>query len=46
VIPGDQLILTVTLKRNMRGIWMFDGKAMVGDDVVAEAELMCSAQDN
>ena len=45
VVPGDQLKLTVTLKRNMRGIWMYEGKAMVDDTVVAEAELMCSAQD-
>jgi 3-hydroxyacyl-[acyl-carrier-protein] dehydratase len=45
VMPGDQLHLQVTLKRNMRGIWMFDGKALVDGKVVAEAELMCSAQD-
>jgi 3-hydroxyacyl-[acyl-carrier-protein] dehydratase len=45
VVPGDQLQLKVTLKRNMRGIWMYEGKATVNDTVVAEAELMCSAQD-
>lgn len=45
VVPGDQLTLTVKLKRNMRGIWMYEGKALVDDEVVAEAELMCSAQD-
>ena len=45
VIPGDQLMLDVILKRNMRGIWMFTGKATVDGEVVAEAELMCSAQD-
>lgn len=45
VLPGDQLILKVTLKRNMRGIWMYQGKATVNDNVVAEADLMCSAQD-
>lgn len=45
VVPGDQLILTVTLKRNMRGIWMYRGQASVDGAVVAEAELMCSAQD-
>lgn len=45
VLPGDQLILNVKLKRNMRGIWMYEGKAMVEGKVVAEAELMCSAQD-
>lgn len=45
VMPGDQLHLQVNLKRNMRGIWMFEGKALVDGKVVAEAELMCSAQD-
>jgi len=45
VVPGDQLILNVLLKRNMRGIGMFECKALVDGTVVAEAELMCSAQD-
>ncbi len=45
VIPGDQLLLTVTLMRNMRGIGMYQCKASVNDEVVAEAEMMCSAQD-
>lgn len=45
VLPGDQLHLKVTLKRNMRGISMFEGKALVEGKIVAEAELMCSAQD-
>lgn len=45
VVPGDQLILNVTLTRNMRGIWMYKGLATVDGEVVAEAELMCSAQD-
>jgi 3-hydroxyacyl-[acyl-carrier-protein] dehydratase len=45
VLPGDQLHLQVSLKRNMRGILMFEGKALVEGKVVAEAELMCSAQD-
>ncbi|MBL4762997.1 MAG: 3-hydroxyacyl-ACP dehydratase FabZ [Gammaproteobacteria bacterium] len=45
VEPGDQLILDVTLKRVMRGMWMFDCIATVDDEVVATADLMCSAQD-
>ena len=45
VVPGDQLILNVLLKRSMRGIDMFECKALVDGTVVAEAELMCSAQD-
>jgi 3-hydroxyacyl-[acyl-carrier-protein] dehydratase len=45
VIPGDQLILNVRLKRNMRGIGVFECKALVDGAVVAEAEMMCSAQE-
>ena len=45
VVPGDQLQLQITLKRNMRGIGIFACKALVDDAVVAEAEMMCSAQD-
>ena len=45
VLPGDQLKLQVSLKRNMRGIGMFDCKALVDDEVVAEAEMMCSEQE-
>jgi len=45
VIPGDQLILNVRLKRNMRGIGIFECKALVDGAVVAEAEMMCSAQE-
>jgi 3-hydroxyacyl-[acyl-carrier-protein] dehydratase len=45
VVPGDQLILNVRLKRNMRGIGVYQCSALVDGTVVAEAELMCSAQD-
>ena len=45
VIPGDQLVLNITLKRNMRGIGMYQCEARINGDVVAEAEMMCSAQD-
>ena len=45
VLPGDQLKLQVILKRNMRGIGMFDCKALVNDEVVAEAQMMCSEQE-
>lgn len=45
VVPGDQLQLQITLKRSMRGIGIFACKALVDDAVVAEAEMMCSAQD-
>jgi len=45
VVPGDQLLLNVSLKRNMRGIGVYQCRALVGDNVVAEAEIMCSVQD-
>ena len=45
VLPGDQLQLEILLKRTMRGIGMFDCKALVDGKVVAEAEMMCSSQD-
>ena len=45
VVPGDQLMQNVTVKRTMRGIWIYKGVATVEGSVVAEAELMCSAQD-
>lgn len=45
VVPGDQLILKVDLKRNVRGIAFYKAVAEVDGKTVAEAELMCSAQD-
>lgn len=45
VVPGDQLVLNIDMKRNMRGIGMYRCEALVDGEVVAEAEMMCSAQD-
>ncbi|MFN7695360.1 MAG: 3-hydroxyacyl-ACP dehydratase FabZ [Burkholderiales bacterium] len=42
VEPGDQLILDVELTRSKAGIYKFAGKAWVGTDLAAEAELMCT----
>jgi 3-hydroxyacyl-[acyl-carrier-protein] dehydratase len=42
VEPGDQLILDVTLDRAKAGIFKFTAKAWVGDQLAAEAELMCT----
>ena len=44
VEPGDQLILTATLERTMRGIWKFSAVALVGDTEVAAAELMVAPE--
>jgi UDP-N-acetylglucosamine acyltransferase len=40
VVPGDRLTLKVTLGRRRAGIVRADAVASVGDDVVAEAELV------
>lgn len=42
VEPGDQLILEVKLKRNLRGLVQFTSLAKVDGKVVAEADLMCT----
>jgi 3-hydroxyacyl-[acyl-carrier-protein] dehydratase len=42
VEPGDQLILDVTLARSKAGIFKFTAKGLVDDEVVVEAELMCT----
>jgi 3-hydroxyacyl-[acyl-carrier-protein] dehydratase len=44
VEPGDQLILTATLERTMRGIWKFSAIAFVGETEVASAELMVAPE--
>lgn len=45
VEPGDQLILSVEVKKTVRGVWKFDGEATVDGKVVASAELMCAERD-
>lgn len=42
VVPGDQLRLEVTLERASRGIGKYRGQAFVGDELAAEANLMCA----
>ena len=42
VEPGDQLILEVELDRQKAGIFKFRGKAFVGAELAAEADLMCT----
>jgi 3-hydroxyacyl-[acyl-carrier-protein] dehydratase len=44
VVPGDQLILTARLERQMRGIWKFSTVAYVGDDEVTSAEMMVAPE--
>jgi len=40
VEPGDQLTLSATLERTLRGIWKMSAVASVGDAEAAAAELM------
>ena len=42
VMPGDQLILEVSIVRSVRSVVKYSGKAYVGDVRVAEAELLCT----
>ena len=42
VEPGDQLMLHATLIRSKAGIGKFSARAMVGDALAVEAELMCT----
>ena len=44
VVPGDQLIIKATLLRSMRGLYKFKGTAEVNNQLVAEAELMCTVK--
>ena len=42
VMPGDQLLLDVTIERSVRSVVKYAGKAYVGESLVAEAELLCT----
>lgn len=44
VEPGDQLILSATLQRQMRGIWKFGAVATVAGEEVASCELMVAPE--
>lgn len=45
VVPGDQLRLEAKITKHMRGIWKFEARAMVGEQLACEAELMCTLRD-
>jgi 3-hydroxymyristoyl/3-hydroxydecanoyl-(acyl carrier protein) dehydratase len=40
VIPGDQIKLVLEVVKHRREIWVFEGKAYVDNDIVAEARIM------
>lgn len=45
VVPGDQLMLEVSVLRKKAGIWKFDCKAKVDGELAASAELMCAEKE-
>jgi len=42
VEPGDQLRLRSSIKRRMRGMWMYECEAHVAEEMAASASLMCA----
>ncbi|MDE3021122.1 MAG: 3-hydroxyacyl-ACP dehydratase FabZ [Pseudomonadota bacterium] len=42
VTAGDVLKLSVIINRQVRGVWKYTAQALVENQVVAEAELMCT----
>ena len=45
VEPGDQLILKVDYIKRMRGIWKFKGEALVDNELVCAADIMCAERE-
>ena len=41
-VPGDQLILSSRVITNKKGIWKFDCKATVEEELVAQATILCA----
>lgn len=40
VVPGDRLMLSITVEKQRRELWKFKGQACVDDKVACEAEFM------
>lgn len=40
VVPGDQMFVDIELARTRRGIWKFDCRALVQDNLCCSAEVM------
>jgi 3-hydroxyacyl-[acyl-carrier-protein] dehydratase len=45
VVPGDQLILEATIITNKRGIYKFESRASVGDELVGTMTIMCAERE-
>jgi beta-hydroxyacyl-ACP dehydratase FabZ len=46
VLPGDQLMLNVTITAHKGPVWKMHGEARVGDAIVAEADLTATIREN
>ena len=44
VVPGDQLVLEISLINQRRNFWVFEGKASVDDKLAAQAEIKLMLQ--
>lgn len=42
VVPGDQILFDVRIIKSRRGIWSFQASASVNEQLVCEAEIMCT----
>ncbi|MDK2778053.1 MAG: 3-hydroxyacyl-ACP dehydratase FabZ [Pseudomonadota bacterium] len=45
IVPGDQVILEARFLSGRRGIWKFDCRALVDDEVVCMAEITCAERE-
>jgi len=46
VVPGDQIVVTVSIIKEKRGIWVFDCKAKVDGETTVAAQLMCTVKEH
>lgn len=45
VVPGDQLVLEATIITNKRGIYKFESRASVGEELVGTMTIMCAERE-
>lgn len=46
VVPGDTLVMELKFEREVRSIWKYSGVARVGDEIAAQADMMCAIKQN
>jgi 3-hydroxyacyl-[acyl-carrier-protein] dehydratase len=44
VVPGDQLVMTVSIVKHRRNLWVFEGKAEVDGELAASATLKTASK--